>query len=282
MTVMTQREWISHAVSRLTDSGCEDAAFDARCLLEDFGGLARGHAPDATPLTEEQTAVLARALDERAAGRPLQYILGEWDFLTLTLAVGEGVLIPRADTECLCEEAARRLAGVDRPRVLDLCAGSGCVGLGIASLCSSARVTAVELSEAALPFLRENVARYPQYAVTVKQADVLQDAAAFDGGFDAILSNPPYIPTGDLAGLMREVQHEPTMALDGDADGLTFYRAIAEQWLPKLAEGGICAVEVGVGQAADVAALFAAAGLSDIHIIRDLGGVERVVSGVKK
>lgn len=279
MTAMTQREWYTRAVSRLTDSGCEDAAFDARCLLEDFGGLTRGHAPDATSLTEEQTAALTHALDERAAGRPLQYILGEWDFLTLTLAVGEGVLIPRADTEVLCEEAARRLAGVDSPRVLDLCAGSGCVGLGLASLCSSAQVTAVELSDAALPFLRENVARYPQYAVTVKQADVLHDAAAFDGGFDAILSNPPYIPTGDLAGLMREVQREPRMALDGDADGLTFYCAIAEQWLPKLRDGGVCAVEVGIGQATDVAALFAAAGLSDVRIIRDLGGVERVVSG---
>ncbi len=279
---MTRQEWYSAAVSRLQDSGCEDAAFDARCLLEDFGGLVRGHAPDATPLTEEQTATLTRALDERAAGRPLQYVLGEWDFLTLTLAVGEGVLIPRADTEVLCEEAARRLAVVKAPHVLDLCAGSGCVGLGLASLCPSAQVAAVELSDAALPFLRENIARYPQYAVTVKQADVLHDADAFDGEFDAILSNPPYIPTADLDGLMREVQHEPRMALDGAADGLIFYRAIAEQWLPKLRDGGVCAVEVGIGQATDVAALFAAAGLSDVRIIRDLGGVERVVSGVKK
>ncbi len=279
MTAMTRRDWYTHAVSRLADSGCEDAAFDARCLLEDLGGLARGHAPDDTPLDDAQIAVLARALDARAAGHPLQYILGEWDFLTLTLAVGEGVLIPRADTECLCEEAARRLSGVDSPCVLDLCAGSGCVGLGLASLCPSAQVTAVELSEDALRYLRENVARYPQYAVTVKQADVLRDADAFGGGFDAILSNPPYIPTADLAGLMREVQREPMMALDGDADGLTFYRAIAERWLPKLRDGGICAVEVGIGQAAQVAALFAAAGLADIRIIRDLGGVERVVSG---
>lgn len=282
MTALTRRDWFTRAVSRLTDSGCEDAAFDARCLLEDLGGLTRGHAPDTTPLTDEQTAALSRALDERAAGRPLQYILGEWDFLTLTLKVGEGVLIPRADTEVLCEEVARRLAGVDNPRVLDLCAGSGCVGLGLASLCPSSQVTAVELSEAALPYLRENVARYPQYAVTVKQADVLHDADAFDGGFDAILSNPPYIPTADLAGLMREVQHEPTMALDGDADGLKFYRAIAEQWLSKLRDGGVCAVEVGIGQATEVAALFAVAGLADVRVLRDLGGVERVVSGIKQ
>ncbi len=278
---MTRREWYTYAVSRLTDSGCEDAAFDAKCLLEDFGGLVRGHAPDEQPLNNEQTAALTSALDERAAGRPLQYILGEWEFLTLTLAVGEGVLIPRADTECLCEETARRLAGTDSPRVLDLCAGSGCVGLGVASLCPTAQITAVELSDNALPFLRDNVARYPQYAVTVKQTDVLHDADAFDGEFDAIVSNPPYIPTADLDGLMREVQHEPRMALDGDADGLVFYRAIAHNWLKNLKIGGICAVEVGIGQAADVAALFTAAGLSDVRIVCDLGGVERVVSGRK-
>lgn len=282
MTALTRRAWYTHAISRLADSGCEDATFDARCLLEDFGGLARGHAPDETPLSSEQTAALTRALDERAAGRPLQYILGQWDFLTLTLSVGEGVLIPRADTECLCEEAAHRLAGTNCPRVLDLCAGSGCVGLGVASLHPTAQVTAVELSDAALPFLQENVARYPQYPVTVKQADVLHDAQAFEDGYDAIVSNPPYIPTDDLDGLMREVQREPRMALDGDADGLVFYRAIANNWFNKLKIGGVCAVEVGIGQAADVAALFAAAGLSDVRIIRDLGGVERVVSGVKK
>lgn len=279
--MMTRRDWYAQAASRLSATGCEDAAFDARCLLEDIGGMPRGHAPDATVLTEGQTAALARALEERADGRPLQYILGEWEFLTLTLAVGEGVLIPRADTECLCEQVARHLAGMEHPRVLDLCAGNGCVGLGIASLCPAAQVTAVELSDTALTFLRENVARYPDYAVTVRQADVLRDFDTFANGWDAIVSNPPYIPSADLAGLMREVQHEPRMALDGDTDGLRFYRAIAEHWVPKLRDGGVCAVEVGIGQAADVAALFTVAGLKDVCITRDFGGVERVVTGKK-
>ena len=279
--IMTRREWYAQAVSCLSCAGCEDAAFDARCLLEDIGGMPRGHAPDATVLTVEQTAALAHALEERADGRPLQYILGEWEFLTLTLSVGEGVLIPRADTECLCEQTARHLAGIEHPRVLDLCAGSGCVGLGIASLCPAAQVTAVELSDAALPFLQKNIARYPDFAVTVRQADVLRDFDIFPHGWDAIVSNPPYIPRADLAGLMREVQREPRMALDGDTDGLLFYRAIAEHWVPKLRDGGICAVEVGIGQAADVAALFTEAGLKDVCITRDLGGVERVVTGKK-
>ena len=275
--MVTRRQWLATATARLIEAGCEDAAFDARCLLEDFGGLPRGHAADDTPLTEVQTAALDAALTQRAEGRPLQYILGEWEFLTLTLKVGEGVLIPRPDTELLCEVAAQQLCGVSAPRVLDLCAGSGCVGLGVASLCPGALVTEVELSDAALPYLRQNLLRYPDYAVTLRQADVLADYAAFDGPYDAILSNPPYIPTADLATLQKEVQHEPQMALDGAEDGLLFYRTIAEHWCEKLSPNGFVAVEVGIGQADDVAALFAAQGLENTGIYPDLAGIPRVV-----
>ena len=275
--MVTRRSWLTAATARLAEVGCEDAAFDARCLLEDLGGMPRGTVADDTPLTDAQATVLDNALAQRAAGRPLQYILGEWEFLTLTLKVGEGVLIPRPDTEVVCEAAAERLKNVSAPRVLDLCAGSGCVGLGVASLKADATVTEVELSDAALGYLRQNVARYPAYAVTVRQADVLTDYDTLEDGYDAILSNPPYIPTADLATLQREVQQEPRMALDGTADGLQFYRVIAEHWCGKLSENGFCAVEVGIGQAADVAALFAAAGLANTEILQDLGGVERVV-----
>lgn len=279
--MVTRRDWLTAATARLADVGCEDAAFDARCLLEDFGGLPRGHAADETPLTAAQETALATALTQRADGRPLQYVLGEWEFLTLTLKVGEGVLIPRPDTELLCEVAAEHLHGKTAPRVLDLCAGSGCVGLGVASLHPDAVVTEVELSDAALPYLRQNVTRYPDYAVTVRQADVLTDFSAFDGPYDAILSNPPYIPTADLPSLQKEVQQEPKMALDGDADGLKFYRTIAEHWCEKLAPDGFVAVEVGIGQAEDVAALFAACGLENTGIYPDLAGISRVVLAQK-
>ena len=274
--MVTRRQWLREAADTLTAAGCEDALFDARCLLEDLGGMPRGTAADDTPLTDGQLAALTEALEQRAEGRPLQYILGQWEFLTLTLNVGEGVLIPRPDTELLCEAAAERLGGKSAPQVLDLCAGSGCVGLGVASL-TGAVVTAVELSEEALAYLRENVGRYPALDVTVRQGNVLVDYADFGGGYDAILSNPPYIPTGDLATLQREVRREPMLALDGSEDGLRFYRAIAEHWCEKLSPDGFCAVEVGVGQAAQVAALFASAGLGNTEILRDLGGVERVV-----
>ena len=189
------------------------------------------------------------------------------------------MLIPRPDTEVLCETAAEQLRTQAAPQVLDLCAGSGCVGLGLASLCPGAAVTLVELSPEALPYLRRNTARYPQWNTRVVQADVLTDAAAFPERYDAILSNPPYIPTADLPGLQREVQREPVMALDGAADGLRFYRAIAGQWVPKLTPGGLCAVEVGCGQAAAVAAILAAAGLERVTAVPDAAGILRVVWG---
>lgn len=279
--MVTRRAWLTQAVERLNRAGCMDAAFDARCLLEELGGLARGHRPDETPLTGEQERRLEESLSQRLDGRPLQYILGEWDFLSLTLAVGEGVLIPRPDTETLCETAAAALRELRTvaPRVLDLCAGSGCVGLGLASLYPAAQVTAVELSDRAFPFLQKNIARYPRLKVQAVQADVLEQAAQFTGPYEAILSNPPYIPTGDLPHLQREVLREPTMALDGSADGLRFYRAIAQTWTAKLAPGGFCAVEVGFDQAPAVKELFRAAGLERVQAVPDLAGIDRVVLG---
>lgn len=277
---MTAGEWQKDAARRLTEAGCEDGRFDALCLLEDIAGLGRRRVTGKEPLSRSALEALEAALAQRLDGRPLQYILGEWDFLDLTLSVGEGVLIPRQDTELLCRVAADRLRGVPGPRVLDLCAGTGCVGLGVASLCPSAQVTEVELSPEAFAFLEKNIARYPALSVEAKQGDVLTDAGRFGTDYDAILSNPPYIPTGDLDGLQREVKREPTMALDGADDGLAFYRVIAGEWCSHLKIGGFCAVEVGFGQAPAVEELFRRAGLKVLPTAVDLGGIPRVVCGV--
>lgn len=234
------------------------------------------------PVPVDVAKRLERAVDERAARRPLQYILGNWDFLHLTLKVGEGVLVPRPDTEILCETVVDflRRQSAPHPQVLDLCAGSGCVGLGIASLYDGTTVTEVEWSDEALPFLRANVAE-SGLAATVIKADVLSAPPASLGPFDVVVSNPPYIPTADLPDLMPEVQHEPAMALDGGEDGLAFYRAIVTHWLPLLKEGGLLAVEIGQGQETDVAAIWEAAGLRNITVTPDLSGILRVVSGQK-
>ena len=278
---MTYRDLYNCIRDMLQKAGCDSPAFDAVCLLEDIGGVPRGGLPGWLERIPSETAAAAieEAARQRADGRPLQYILGEWEFLNLSLEVGEGVLIPRPDTELLCETAARWLRTEAAPEVLDLCAGSGCVALGVAALVPTARVTAVELSEEALVYLSRNTARYPSLAVTIRKADILRDAAAFSGQYRAILSNPPYIPAQELPGLMREVRREPVMALDGGEDGLRFYKSIAADWIPKLYPGGFCAVEVGIGQAAAVAALFEQAGLTRLEIYRDLAGIDRVVAG---
>ncbi|MBE6792001.1 MAG: peptide chain release factor N(5)-glutamine methyltransferase [Ruminococcaceae bacterium] len=280
---MTVGNWYTQITDRLTKAGCDSPAFDAVCLLEDVGGVPRGQVSAASdrPLDAAVETALKAAVIRREQGYPLQYILGEWEFLSLRLKVGEGVLIPRPDTELLCETVADRLDrrfGNSPTKVLDLCAGSGCVGLGIASLHKGATPTLVEKSDAAFAYLTANVDRYPQFGGEAVKADIFT-APVPTAAYHALVSNPPYIPTADLAGLMREVQHEPQMALDGDADGLVFYRAIADRWLASLLPGGICAVEVGIGQAQDVAAIFKAAGLLDVEIKTDYGGVDRVVVG---
>lgn len=277
---MTVCELYKHITETLQKAGCDSPAFDACCLLEDLAHLPHGRdaARCETVLSDEAVGAVLSAVSRRAAGEPLQYILGQWDFLDLTLEVGKGVLIPRPDTECLCETAAAHLRGKEAPTVLDLCAGSGCVGLGVCSLVKGARVTAVELSDEALPFLRRNARRYPAFDVTVVQDDVLSPRASYSE-VDALVSNPPYIPTADLPTLMREVQHEPSMALDGFSDGLAFYRAILSQWLPLVRPGGFVAVEIGYDQGAAVKALFETAGLCDVTVTRDYGGNDRVVYG---
>lgn len=280
---MTVSEVCKEIEQRLAAGECDSPAFDACCLLEDLGGLGRGNVPrmGETILPDDVCHRLLAAADRRAAGEPLQYLLGTWDFLDLTLEVGEGVLIPRPETELLCEVAADRLRALPSPQVLDLCAGSGCVGLGIASLCPSVTVTALEKSPQAMTYLNRNLARYPHLHVTAREADVLCDAAVWGGTLEAIVSNPPYIPSADLVGLQREVQHEPSMALDGGEDGLVFYRTIARDWAKHLRRGGFVAVEIGIGQAEDVCRLFSEAGLINIQKFSDFSGIDRVICGEK-
>lgn len=281
---MTVWELQKRTVAILEAGGCETPAFDAVCLLEDIGKIGRGQVP--CSYERSLSAVLEKAVlnaaERRAAGEPLQYLLGTWDFLDLTLEVGEGVLIPRPETELLCQLVAENLKTSPHKHVYDLCAGSGCVGLGIASLCREASVTALELSDKAFDHLERNIGRYPDLKMKAVQADILTEYDRFDGTVDAIVSNPPYIPTCDLDSLQREVQHEPRMALDGDADGYRFYRAIAEHWLPKLSSDGFVAVEVGIGQAQTVADLFRQHGMDHTEVHADFAGIDRVVIGKRR
>lgn len=230
------------------------------------------------PAPMSQVLQLADLRDRRIAGEPLQYLLGEWEFYGLPFTVGEGVLIPRADTETLVDVALELLGDKPAPVVLDLCSGSGAVAVAIAHNVPAARVTAVELSGTAFDFLTKNIARN----------GVLVDAVQWDiydyepgEPQSLITANPPYIPSGDLAGLQREVQQEPALALDGGEDGLRFYRGILERYPAFLEPGGALCVEVGFDGASDVAELFGRAGLGDVAIYNDLSGIARVVTGLR-
>ncbi len=224
-------------------------------------------------------------LDRRLSGEPVAYIIGEWEFYGLTLDVNRDVIIPRPDTETLVDQGilfVKSLPG--GTRVLDLCAGSGCVGLAIASNCPNTRVALCDWSEDALRVCRQNIRRCELSGqVNTVRANALEPAPASLGDFDLILCNPPYIRTGDLDGLDASVRdYEPRVALDGGEDGLDFYRAVSRGWKSALRHGGKLAFEVGFDQAPAVESIMAEQGLQEIKAFQDPAGHWRVVEGIRQ
>ena len=268
----------------LRQAGVEGAQLEARELVCCASGKSREqfyrdmalYAPDPVE------ARLKDLVSRRLAGEPVAYLIGEWEFYGLPLFITPEVLIPRLDTEVLAERAIllARAAG-EGARVLDLCAGSGCVGLAVAANVPGCRVVLAEQSEGALAVCKRNVRRHELNArVTCVQADALSDPEPALWDFDVIACNPPYIPTGDLAGLDVSVRdYEPRSALDGGADGLDFYRFIAARWSSALRLGGTLAFEVGIGQAPDVEQILIQNGFADIQTFQDTAGIWRVVEG---
>ena len=274
---MTLRQCLRAGQARLLDAGIENGDAEARWLLESVTGRAQ----TALLLSEEQVSdAVAKAyetlLARRIAGEPVQYLLGSWEFYGFSFAVGEGVLIPRPETELLVEFAERLLAAHPAPVILDLCAGSGCIGLSIAKLLPRARVWLLEKEQAAFAYLEENRRRLGAENAVLIQGDLFDGPAAFGlPHADLLVSNPPYIASEEVPGLQREVLREPASALDGGADGLDFYRALAKDWLPRC---DAAALECGETQTDAVAALLAAH-YQSVAVRRDLNGLPRVVTG---
>ncbi len=226
---------------------------------------------DLPPLSAEEREKLCSFVSRRCAGEPLQYIIGHADFYGRTFSVGEGVLIPRFDTEILIDTALPRLT--EGEKVLDLCAGSGCIGLTLEAE-KNLRVTLVEKYDGAFALLRKNAAALSSEA-TLLQGDIF--TLTLKDTFDVIVSNPPYIPTSDLASLSPEVQREPMTALDGGEDGLLFYRTLLQRFTPNLKTGGFLFFECGIFQSDSLKSLFHAAGYEDVSSVKDYGGIDRVV-----
>ena len=221
-------------------------------------------------------------VERRLAGEPVAYIIGEWEFYGLPMDINQDVLIPRADTELLAERGIARAREAGKSaRVLDLCAGSGCVGIAVAANVPDCRVVLGELSEGALRTCKQNVRRNQLNArVTCMSVDAMEQPSPTLWDFDVIVCNPPYIPTGDIPGLDVSVRdYEPHMALDGGEDGLDFYRFIAAKWKSALRLGGALVFEVGIGQAPDVENILAAEGYENIQTAQDSQGIWRVVEG---
>lgn len=302
---LTPRAAVALVQQRLAAAGCPDADFDARELFR----LATGRDPRLSEriLTEEQAARLETLCQRRESREPLQYLCGRWPFLDFELAVGPGVLCPRADTEVVAEAAAQTLAGCAAPKVLDLCAGTGCLGLGIKRLCPTASVTCVEKSPEALHYLVCNVRTALRSLPQGSTEDVLEEdeptlgsgllgiaalppaaqaveGDLFDywrglpeGGLDLIVSNPPYLTASEMEDLQPEVAKEPVMALAAGEDGLDFYRALARHYQTPLRPGGTLALEIGWQQREAVCALLQAEGWTQIRCIQDLGGNDRCI-----
>ena len=264
--------------------GVEAAQLEARELIccavgKDREEFYRDLALYAAGWAEEKVEQL---LSRRVRGEPMAYVIGEWDFCGLTLTVTPEVLIPRADTEVLAQEAMDLAEPLENgARVLDLCAGSGCVGLAIAAACPNVRVTLADLSEEALRVCKGNVQRCGLTArAACVNADALQPPHVSLREFDLMVCNPPYIRRDELEKLDPSVRdYEPRMALDGGADGLDYYRAIAAKWKSALRLGGTLIFEVGMGQATAVEDILDKNGYEDIKILPDTQNIQRVVEG---
>lgn len=282
----TLTEVYRYAIDKLNSANVENSAFDAKIIFETVFGVPYSQLvlnPE-TPYDEGLIDRLDVLLDERINGRPLQYIIGEWDFMGFTFKVGEGVLIPRPETEMLVEYTVEKLKNIPRPVVFDLCSGSGCIGLSIKKLLPEARVFMIEKSNDALKYLdiNRNEMELDRETVVIK-GDITKGYSEFSSlpRPDVILSNPPYIKSCEIPELQKEVQHEPEMALDGGEDGYDFYRSLATQWLPYINDGGYIAVECGEEQAEEISRMFRPH-CDKTEILNDFSDVQRVVIGTLK
>lgn len=275
---MRPQEAVREIEARLTAAGCPDADFDARELFRLVTGADLRLADQ--PLTAAQADRLETLTVRRADREPLQYLCGSWPFLDFELAVGPGVLCPRADTEVVAEAAAGLLAGVQKPKVLDLCAGTGCLGLGVKRFCPDAVVTSLEKSPEAFRYLEQNANNaLHRPAATSVQGDLFTYWETLpEGELDLIVSNPPYLTAAEMQQLQPEVAREPAMALEAGADGLVFYRAIAEHYQKALRPGGALALEIGWQQREAVTALLAENGWVEIACKKDYGGNDRCIT----
>lgn len=289
---MTYREAINLGEKVLNMADVADAKIDAWLLLEMVCKIDRSfyylHMED--EVAEEQLSEYEIALRKRAEHVPLQYIVGEAEFMGLKFKVNSNVLIPRQDTETLVEEALKHLGNVEKPEILDMCTGSGCILLSLLLERQDACGTGVDVSPEALEVAKKNagILKVENRADFVESdlfsAPYFCEKGGKDSGkYDILISNPPYIATEEIETLMEEVRlHDPRKALDGMEDGLYFYRKITAEAGRYLKPGGWLLYEIGCTQGEAVSTMMKAAGFTGVQIVKDLPGLDRVVLGQKQ
>lgn len=274
---MRYREMYGQGVAALEQAGIAEASLDARLLLEEVCGTDRTmlYAHGERELTDAEDERYREMIAERAKRIPLQHILGRTEFMGLTFLVNQNVLCPRLDTEVLVEEVLKYLH--DGMRILDIGTGSGCILLSLLHYSNDCTGVGVDISREALRLAKENAERLSEEAVDFIESNLFEKA---EGKFEIIVSNPPYIRSGEIADLMPEVRdHEPRLALDGGEDGLLFYREITGKAKEHLWDGGMLFYEIGFDQGKAVREILEDNGFREVGIVKDFSGLDRVVYG---
>ena len=280
---MTIFEAYNHTKQKLQKAGIEDSVFEAKFIIKHITGLNNSqilteYTKELTPFQENNLTAILR---QREIRYPLQYILGEWAFYKYNFKVGVGVLVPRSDTEILVEECVEFLKDKENPKVLDLCAGSGCIGISLAKDYPDSAVVLVEKYEEAKRDIDQNIALNNAHNTFAILGDIFEGTANNEK-YDLIVSNPPYIPPCEMDIISPETRFEPETALLGGEDGLLFYRAIIENYKNSLKDGGMLAFEVGINEAEAVKSCLLDNGFAKITITKDLNGIDRVVAAIKE
>ena len=279
--VKTLRDAVNYGKQFLEDFGIENAQYDATELLLLVMGISRTQylINSMDKIDSGKLAEYAELINKRAEHIPLQHITGIVNFYGREYKVNANVLIPRQDTEILVEEVMKLTNS--ESRVLDMCTGSGCIGITLAKKFPDSNVTGVDISDKALAVAWKNKCNLDADNIDFIQSDLFAALGA-DRRYDIIVSNPPYIPTKVIEGLQDEVRlHDPMLALDGTEDGLMFYRRITDKSWDYLKMNGYLCYEIGAEQAADVSDIMKQAGFKDIVVVKDLAGLDRVVMGRK-
>lgn len=279
---MTIFEAYNNTKKKLQAAGIEDYVFESKQIIKHITGFSATQILTNynNKLSQFQQDNLTAIIRQREIRYPLQYIFGEWDFYGRSFYVGPGVLVPRADTETVIDHCLEYLKEKSEPQILDLCAGSGCIGITLGKEKTDSKVLMVEKYNEAITYAEKNIKRNCADNTKIINGDIFETVGG-EEKYDLIVSNPPYIPAEEMSIVSPETKFEPETALLAEDDGMEFYKAIITNYKNSLKEGGMLCFEVGINEYQKVSQLLSVAGFENITVKKDLGEIERAVSGIR-